>query len=107
WRVHIPLVAPALARAAFLAFLVGWSDYIVTVIIGGGSIVSLPLIIASGAAGIGNDATVAVLSLGAIVPPLALLVLAGLAGRRRKHSRQSTPRHRTPRHPTRRHGAPQ
>ncbi|MBC7725176.1 MAG: ABC transporter permease subunit, partial [Burkholderiaceae bacterium] len=47
WRVHIPLVAPALARAAFLAFLVGWSDYIVTVIIGGGSIVSLPLIIAS------------------------------------------------------------
>ena len=86
WRVHIPLVAPALARAAFLAFLVGWSDYIVTVIVGGGALVSLPLIIASSAAGIGNDATVAVLSLTAIVPPLALLVLAGLAGRRRTPS---------------------
>lgn len=90
WRVHIPLVAPALARAAFLAFLVGWSDYIITLIIGGGSVVSLPLIIASSAAGIGNDSTVAVLSLGAIVPPLALLALAGLAGRRRSSGRPRT-----------------
>jgi len=83
WRVHVPLVAPALARAAFLAFLVGWSDYIVTVIVGGGSVVTLPLIVASSAAGIGNDSAVAVLSLSAIVPPLALLVLTGLVGRRR------------------------
>lgn len=82
WRVHIPLVAPALARAAFLAFLVGWSDYIVTVIVGGGEVVTLPLVVASQAAGIGNDATVAVLSLAAIVPPLALLVFIGLTGRR-------------------------
>ncbi len=29
-RVHLPLVAPALAAAAFLAFLVAWSDYVVT-----------------------------------------------------------------------------
>ncbi|MFP7761564.1 ABC transporter permease [Marisediminicola sp. LYQ134] len=82
WRVHIPLVAPALARAAFLAFLVGWSDYIVTVIIGGGTVVSLPLVIASTASGIGNDSNTAILSLAAVLPPLALLVLTGLAGRR-------------------------
>ena len=82
WRVHIPLVAPALARAAFLAFLVGWSDYIVTVIIGGGELVSLPLIIASTASGIGNDSTTAVLSLSAVLPPLLLLVLTGMLGRR-------------------------
>lgn len=93
WRVHLPLVAPALARAAFLAFLVGWSDYIVTVVIGGGALVSLPLIIASSAAGIGNDATVAVLSLTAIVPPLALLMILGLSGRRRFPA----PRHTEPR----------
>jgi len=82
WRVQLPLVAPALARAAFLAFLVGWSDYVVTVVVGGGEIVTLPLVTASLAAGIGNDAAVAILSLSAIVPPLALLALAGLAGRR-------------------------
>ena len=86
WRVHLPLVAPALARAAFLAFLVGWSDYIVTVIVGGGSVVTLPLIIASLASGIGNDAAVAILSLSAILPPLVLLVLTGFVGRRRSGS---------------------
>lgn len=89
WRVHIPLVAPALARAAFLAFLVGWSDYIVTVIIGGGEIVTLPLVVASTAAGIGNDATVAVLSLSAIVPPIALLVALGLTGQRQVAGREA------------------
>lgn len=82
WRVHVPLLAPALARAAFLAFLVGWSDYVVTVVVGGGEIVTLPLVTGSLAAGIGNDAAVAVLSLSAIVPPLALLALTGLVGRR-------------------------
>ncbi len=75
WRVHVPLLAPALARSAFLAFLVAWSDYIVTVMIGAGQIVTLPLITASAASGVGNDAMVAVLSLAAIVPPLALLFI--------------------------------
>ncbi|MDJ0349932.1 ABC transporter permease subunit [Cryobacterium sp. PH29-G1] len=92
WRVHIPLVAPALSRAAFLAFLVGWSDYVVTVVVGGGEVVTLPLVTASMAAGIGNDSAVAILSLSAIVPPLALLALAGFAGRRpRTGAVQKTP----------------
>lgn len=73
-RVQLPMVAPALARAAFLAFLVAWSDYIVTVIVGGGEIVTLPLVVAGATAGVGNDAAVAVMSLSAIVPPILLLV---------------------------------
>jgi len=82
WRVHVPLVAPGLARAAFLAFLVGWSDYVITVLVGGGTLVTLPLLVGSFAAGVGNDAIVAVLSLGAIVPPLLLLLALGRFGRR-------------------------
>ncbi|MBS1896226.1 MAG: ABC transporter permease subunit [Actinobacteria bacterium] len=74
-RVHLPLIAPALGRSAFLAFLVGWSDYVVTVLIGGGQIVTLPLVTASAATGVGNDSMVAVLSLAAVVPPVVLLVL--------------------------------
>ncbi|MGV8896319.1 MAG: ABC transporter permease [Rhodoglobus sp.] len=81
WRVHVPLMAPALARAAFLAFLVGWSDYLVTLIVGGGQFVTLPMITASLAAGIGNDSVVAVLSLTAVLPPLVLLVLLARTGR--------------------------
>ena len=58
--VLLPLLAPALAVAVFLAFLVGWSDYIVTVLIGGGRLVTLPLLVASAASATGNDAAVAV-----------------------------------------------
>ena len=82
WRVHLPLVAPGLARAAFLSFLVGWSDYVITVLVGGGTIVTLPFLVGSFAAGVGNDAIVAVLSLSAIVPPLLLLLALGRFGRR-------------------------
>lgn len=74
YRVHLPMIAPALARAAFLAFLVAWSDYIVTLIVGGGELVTLPLVVAGAAAGLGNDAAVAVMSLAAILPPVVLLV---------------------------------
>lgn len=82
-RVQLPLIAPALARAAFLAFLVGWSDYLVTLVIGGGSLVTVPLLVAAAASGTGNDGVVAVLSVVALAPPLGLLLLLGLTGRRR------------------------
>ena len=80
WRIQIPLMAPALARAAFLAFLVGWSDYIVTLIVGGGQLVTVPIITASLAAGVGNDSVVAVLSLAAVIPPVALLMVLAQNG---------------------------
>ncbi|MBH0116803.1 ABC transporter permease subunit [Salinibacterium sp. NG253] len=73
WRIHLPLIAPALARSAFLAFLVGWSDYLITLVVGGGHMITLPLIIASSASGVGNESSVAVLSLSAVIPPLILL----------------------------------
>lgn len=82
WRVQIPLMAPALSRAAFLAFLVGWSDYIVTLIVGGGQLVTIPIITASLAAGVGNDSVVAVLSIAALIPPVALLIVLAQTGLR-------------------------
>lgn len=88
-RVHLPMIAPALARAAFLAFLVAWSDYIVTVIVGGGELVTLPLVVAGAAAGLGNDAAVAVMSLAAVVPPVVLLIATLSLGRGRRAARRS------------------
>lgn len=81
-RVHLPLLAPALARSAFLAFLVGWSDYVITLLVGGGSMVTVPMLVASAASGTGNDAAVAVLSVAAILPPLILLLGVGLFARK-------------------------
>jgi putative spermidine/putrescine transport system permease protein len=73
-RVRLPALAPALSGAAFLAFLVGWSDYVVTLLVGGGRLVTVPLLVGSAAAAVGNDSLVAVLSLAAVAPPLLLLV---------------------------------
>jgi putative spermidine/putrescine transport system permease protein len=82
FHVQLPLLAPALAGAAFLAFLVGWSDYVVTLLVGGGQLVTLPLLVAAAATATGNEAQVAVLSLSSVLPPLVLLVAVGLVGRR-------------------------
>lgn len=81
--VQVPLLAPSLAAAAFLAFLVGWSDYVVTVLVGGGRLVTLPLLVASSASAVGNEAQVAALSLLTALPPVALLLTIAALGRRR------------------------
>lgn len=72
-HVRLPLLAGAAARAAFLAFLVGWGDYITTLLVGGGQLRTLPLILASAASATGNEQFTAALSLTVVVPPLLLL----------------------------------
>ena len=81
-RVRLPLTAPATAVAAFLAFLVGWSDYIVTLVVGGGQLVTLPLLVGALSSASGNDAVVAATAVAAVVPPLLLLAATGLVARR-------------------------
>lgn len=100
WRVRLPLVAPGVAAAAFLAFLVGWSDYIVTLLVGGGRLVTLPVLVASAASGTGGEPVVAALSVTALLPP-ALALGAVVVLRRRlppARSRGGRPRP-TPRPP--------
>jgi len=82
WWVRLPLLAPGVASATFLAFLVGWSDYIVTLVVGGGRFVTVPVLVASAASGTGNEPTVAALSIGALVPPTLALTAAALLRRR-------------------------
>ncbi len=80
-RIHLPLIAPAVARAAFLGFLVGWGDYLVTLMVGGGQLVTLPILVASSSAGTGNTSVTAILSVAAILPPLLFLLVLQRAGR--------------------------
>lgn len=82
-RVTLPALAPAVAAAAFLAFLIGWSDYVVTVVISGGQFTTLPLLIGSAASRTGNESLLAALSLLSLALPLATLLLAGSMTRRR------------------------
>lgn len=84
-RVTLPAATTGLVTATGLAFLVGWSDYAVTLLIGGGQIVTAPSLIGSSASGSGNDALTATLALSASLPPLvALAVFTYAASHRRK-----------------------
>ncbi len=88
FRVTLPALGPAIAAAAFLAFLVGWSDYVVTVVISGGQFTTVPLLIGSAASRAGNEPSLAVLSLLSLSIPLATLLLAGTIQRRRMNPAQ-------------------
>ncbi len=83
-RVRLPGMARAYAAAAFLAFLVGWSDYVVTLLVGGGRLVTVPLLVAGAAARTGSEPLLATLSLLSVLPPLALLLAVAALGRRRR-----------------------
>lgn len=83
WHVQLPLLSSAIARSAFFAFLVGWNDYLVTLIVGGGQLVTLPMITASMASGIDNHSAVGVLSLGGFILPVILISLLSRRSNRR------------------------
>lgn len=72
--VTLPAVRPALTVAAYLAFLVSWSEYVLTLVVGGGAVTTLPLLLFAylGAADLTVAAAVALLL---VVPPLLLVVL--------------------------------
>lgn len=72
--VTVPLMRPAIIVAALLAFLISWSEYVLTLLIGGGQVTTLPLLLFA-AIGSADTTAAAALSLLVILPPL-LLVLA-------------------------------
>jgi len=68
WRhVTFPAIAPGLAVAALFAFLISWSQYLTTLLIGGGRIVTLPLTLVAFQRG-GDEAIAAALSLVFLAP---------------------------------------
>ena len=72
-HVTLPAVLPGLVVAAFFAFLISWSEYITTVLIGGGRVQTLPMLLF---AFVRSDPSVAAaLSLFFIAPAILLMVL--------------------------------
>ena len=74
-RVTLPLVLPGVVVAGLLAFLASWSQYLLTLLIGGGRVQTLPLLLFAAAAG-GNTTSIAVLALFFMLPPLVIIVFA-------------------------------
>jgi putative spermidine/putrescine transport system permease protein len=70
--VTLPLLLPGLLVASLFAFLVSWSQYLLTLLIGGGQVITLPLLLFAAVAG-GNPTSIAILSLVFIAPPVAVI----------------------------------
>lgn len=77
-HVTLPLVLPAVVVAGLFAFLVSWSQYVLTLAIGGGRVVTLPLLLYATASAGRHDLAGAV----ALVTVLPGFLVAVLASRR-------------------------
>jgi putative spermidine/putrescine transport system permease protein len=81
-RVMFPLVLPGLVAAGLFAFLLSWSQYLSTLIIGGGRVTTLPLLLFA-LVGSGDRPVAAAVSFVVVLPSLAALVVSArhLGGR--------------------------
>ncbi len=80
----LPVLAPAVAVAAFFAFLISWSEYVLTLIVGAGQVQTLPLLLFA-AIGSSDTNAAAALAVLVVLPPLLLVaasarVLSGRSG---------------------------
>jgi len=74
WHVTLPAILPGLMTGALFAFLVSWSQYLLTLSIGGGRVQTLPLVLFTFATSGRNDVTGAVAMI-YILPGLLILAL--------------------------------
>lgn len=74
WHVTLPILRPSLVVAMFFAFLISWSEYILTLLIGGGTVKTLPLLLFAyiGSSDLNLAAALAVLF---VLPPLLLVLV--------------------------------
>jgi putative spermidine/putrescine transport system permease protein len=74
WRITLPAIFPGIVVAGLFAFLISWSQYVLTLLIGSGRIITLPMLLFSSIPG-GDNATIAAQSLLFIGPALLILLV--------------------------------
>ncbi|MBI5823398.1 MAG: ABC transporter permease subunit [Chloroflexi bacterium] len=85
FKVTLRMMTPSLVVATLFAFLISWSQYLLTLLIGGGQIITLPILLFSAASG-GNPSIIAMLSLLFVAPPV--LVVAFTARQLNQHGEE-------------------
>lgn len=74
WHVTLPAILPGLLVASLFTFLISWSQYITTLLIGGGRVVTLPMVLFPFISG-SNEAIAAAISLIFVAPAILVLIL--------------------------------
>lgn len=74
WHVTLPGIFPGLLVATMFTFLISWGQYVTTLLIGGGTIITLPMVLFPFLQGI-NFSAAAAISLVFVAPAILVLVL--------------------------------
>jgi putative spermidine/putrescine transport system permease protein len=74
WYVMLPSILPGMMVGALFTFLISWSQYILTLLIGGGTVVTLPLLLFN-FANSGDNAITGALSIVFILPGVVILLI--------------------------------
>ncbi|MBX7220265.1 MAG: ABC transporter permease subunit [Blastocatellia bacterium] len=76
WRtVTLPFLAPGIAAAAVFAFLISWSQYLLTLLIGGGQVITLPVLLVAFQRS-GDESVTAALTLVLVAPTILVFLVA-------------------------------
>ncbi len=74
WHVTLPGILPGLLVSTMFTFLISWSQYVTTVLIGGGRIITLPMVLFPFISG-SNESNAAAISLIFVAPAILVLIL--------------------------------
>lgn len=74
WHVTLPAIFPGIVVASLFAYLISWSQYILTFLVGAGQVITMPVLLFSTASG-SNNALTAAMSLVFVAPSILILIL--------------------------------
>ncbi len=74
FRITLPGILPGLTVATMFTFLISWGQYVTTLLIGGGTIVTLPMVLFPFISGV-NYSNAAAISLVFVAPAILVLIL--------------------------------
>jgi putative spermidine/putrescine transport system permease protein len=77
-QVTLPLIAPGVIVGALFAFLISWNEFLLTFFVGGGQVLTLPMVLFTSLQG-GNTGLSAAIAITSILPALLFLLAASQA----------------------------
>ncbi|MBF2034665.1 MAG: ABC transporter permease subunit [Leptolyngbyaceae cyanobacterium T60_A2020_046] len=78
WQVTLPLIAPGIVVGALFAFLISWNEFLLTFFVGGGRVLTLPMILFTSLQG-GNQGLTAAIAVTSVIPALIFLLFSSRA----------------------------
>ncbi len=74
YYITLPVIFPGIVVGAMFTFLISWSQYILTIMVGGGRVITLPVLLFS-FAGSGDNAIASALSIIFVLPAIVILIV--------------------------------